>query len=66
MIELAIKTPDNISPFHILLDVVDADVPALFGFDVLDGICLMVDNISNRLWDRIAVSNDPLEIMDKW
>ena len=66
MIELAIQTPDNIPPIHILLDVVDMGVPALIGFDVLDANCLMVNNISNRLWNRVVISNDLLEVVDKW
>ena len=26
----------------------------------------MVDNISNRLWSRAIISDDPLQIVDKW
>ena len=66
MIELGIQTPDHTPPICILLDVVDVDIPALIGLDVLDGHCLMVDNISNRLWNRVIISEDPLEFVDKW
>ena len=66
IIELAIQTPDHISPISILLYVVDVDIPPLIGLDVLDSNCLMVDNISNRLWHRTIISNDLLEIVDKW
>ena len=66
MIGLAIQTLDNIPTIYVLLDVVDVDIPALIGLDVLEGNFLMVDNISNRLWHRIVISNDPLEIVDKW
>ena len=66
MIELAIQTPDIIPPIHILPDVVDLDIPALIGLDDLNGNCLMVDNISNRLMHRVVISVCPLEIVDKW
>ena len=52
-------------PIQILHDVVDVDIPALIGLDVLDGNFLMVDNISNRLWHRIVISEDPYEIVDR-
>ena len=65
MIELVIQTTDHIPPISILLDVVDVDIPALIGIDVLDGNCLKVDNMSNRLWHHTIISNDPLEIVDK-
>ena len=66
IIELAIQTPDHIPPISILLDAVEVDVPALICLNVLDRSFLMVDNISNRLWQRIVISNDPLDIVNKW
>ena len=45
MIKLSIHASDNISSISILLDVVDVDVPALTGLDVLDGNFLVVDNM---------------------
>ena len=65
MIELSIQTPENIPLIHVLLNVVDVNIPALIGLDVLDGNFLMVDNISNHLWHRIVISNGTLEIVDK-
>ena len=65
MLILTIQKPDNTPPIHIPLDVVDVNIPELIGLDFLDGNRLMVDNISNRLWYRILISNDPLEIVDK-
>ena len=66
IIELAIQITNNIPPMYILLNKVDVDKPAYIGLDVLDGNFLKVDNISNRLWHRIAILNDPLEILHKW
>ena len=66
MIELAIQTPDIIPTIHIMLDVIGVDISALIGLDVLDDNFLIVDNISNRLWYRVVISVDPLEIVGKW
>ena len=65
MIELAVKTPDHIPPINDMLDVVEVDIPALLGLDLLDGHGLVIDNVTNRLWKRIVVSYDPLKFIDE-
>ena len=65
LIELAIATSDNITPIHFLMDVVSVDIPALLGLDIMDGNCLMVENITNRLWHRVILHDEPLEVADK-
>ena len=66
MIELDIQTPDLTPPTRILRDVVDVDISELIGLDDLNVHCLMVDNISNRLWNRVIILDEPLEFVDKW
>ena len=66
MIELDIQTLNNILHIHILLDLVYVYISTLIGLDVFDGNFFTVDKMSNRLWHRILISNDPLEIVHKW
>lgn len=37
MIEIELKTPSHVAKIPVLMDIVPIDVPALVGFDVLDG-----------------------------
>ena len=66
MIELALQTRDYTPPTNILLDVVNVDLSAFISIDVLDGNFIMVDNISNRLWNRVITSDDLLQIVNEW
>ena len=34
--------------------------------EVLDGNNLIVDNVTNRLWNRIIINKDPLRFEDIW
>ena len=65
MIELAIQKLDHIPPTSILFGVVDADISALAGLDVLDSNCFIADNISNSFCHFILISDDSLEIFNK-
>ena len=64
MVDPAIKTPDHVPRINVMLDVVDVDIPALLGLDVLDGNSLIVENVTNRLWERTVVSHGPLRFID--
>ena len=66
MNELIMQTLDNFSPTLILLDEVDVNIPELISFYILDCNYLVLDNISNRFWLRIVLSDDPLETVYKW
>ena len=57
-LELLLKTPENITPIIVMLDIVPVDVPALLGLDVLYSTSLVIDNVLNRLWNRIIISDE--------
>ena len=46
LVELTVRTPDHVIPINFMLDV---DIPALLGLDVLYGHSLIVGNVTNRL-----------------
>ena len=66
MVELILPTPGSVRDVPILMDVVDIDIPALLGLDVLDGNNLFVDNVTGHLWNRIVTCNEPLRFKDRW
>ena len=68
IIELCLKTPLQIPEIMVLMDFVPVDVPALFGFDVLDSESLCADNVTNYLVHRFlsSRSSDILEYDDIW
>ena len=66
MIELFLPTTRHIPAIPILLDVVDVNIPALLGLDVLDGNNIFVDNVTGHLRSRITTSKDPPQYEDRW
>ena len=66
MFELAVETPNHLPPINIMLDVVDVDISVLLDLDDLDGHSLIVENVTNRLWERTMVSYDPLRLINDW
>ena len=66
MIELILPTPGNRREIPVIMDVVDVDIPALLGIDVLDGNNLFVDNVAGHLWNRIITCKEPLQFEDRW
>ena len=59
MAELLLSTTRHIKDVPILLDVVNANVPALFRLDSLDDINLFVVNVTGYLWNN-GVMNEIL------
>ena len=60
MVELMFTKPGFSLEILILLDVVDLEIQALLGLDVLDCNNLLFDNVTNHLWKGIIVNLDPL------
>jgi len=54
---LMMETPTGIPPVEVNCDIVDVDVPALLGMDVLDREKLIADTVSNRLVQRIPMTS---------
>ena len=67
-VEIALDKPANISPIHVLMDIVPVHIPALLGLGVLDGECLYADNVTNRLVHRHVLSRtgEQLQYEDLW
>ena len=61
-----LEIPENMPDIPVLLDVVPVSILALLGLDVLDSHSLLPDNVTNRLWNRIIVSESPLQFIDEW
>ena len=57
--------PGHIQDIPILLGIVGANVPALLGFDVLDGFILLVENVAERLRNRVITNEHPLQCEDR-
>ena len=49
----------------VILDVVNVDIPALLGIDVLSVYSFVPDNVTNRFWHRIVLSKKPIEVYDE-
>ena len=61
-----LETPEHIPDISVLMDIVSVNVPALLGLNVLYSHSLLSDSVTNRLWNRITVSQDPLQFIDEW
>ena len=46
----------------VILDIIDVEIPALLGLDVLDGNNLPVDNVIKHLWNCIIANVDPFKV----
>lgn len=68
VVELHLKTPDDIQPIPVVLDVVNVDVPAFLGLDALDSSALYAVTVTNRLVNRVVTSKEgqPLTYFDAW
>ena len=49
MIELILSTLESTFDIPFILDVVDVEIPALLGLDILDGNNLLVDKVTNHI-----------------
>ena len=67
-VTLPLKTPSGIPKVMIELDIVDADIPALVGMNVLDKKSLTPCTITNRLIHKVkGTTRDGKDIMiDSW
>ena len=66
IVELFLDTPNGTPPLPVLLDIVDVNIPALLGLDILDGYSLNADTVSNRLIHRIPCSKSVSGYTDDW
>ena len=57
-VELPLATPPVHVPIFVAIDIVDADIPALPGLDVLDGESLFAEAATSRLINRPVTSKD--------
>ena len=60
MMELMLPTPESTLDISVIIDVIDVEIPALLVQDVLDGKNLLVDIVTNHLWNRLVINKDPL------
>jgi len=65
---IAIEKPSNVPRVYVEMDVVDADIPALLGLDVLDRERLVADTVFNGLARRVWVKkvNGRDIYIDEW
>ena len=61
-----LEIPGYIPDIPVFMDVVPVNVLALLGLYVLDSHSLLPDNIPNRPWNRIIVSQNPVQFIDEW
>ena len=66
MVKHILPIPEGYPDISILLDVVNANIPALLGIDALDGKILFLDNASGHLWNRIIINRKQLRHNDGW
>ena len=68
MVELWLRIPSPRRSIPVLIDIVEVNVPALLGLDVLDSERLYACNVTNKLFHRRILSKegDPLEFVDMW
>ena len=64
MIELMLAALGCTLDIPVAVDVVDVEILPLLGFDVLDVNNVVVDNLTNHLWNRIITYKDPLRYED--
>ena len=64
--ELKLETSEYILDIPVLVDIVPVNVPANLGLDVLDSLSLLPDTVTNRLWNCIIISLNPLHFIDEW
>ena len=60
MVRLMLLTLEFSLDIPVILDVVDVEIPALLGLDILDGNNLPVDKVINHLSNRIITDKGPL------
>ena len=64
---LPLATPPGKPPIFVQMDVVNADIPALLGMDILDRESLIADTVANRLTKRSVVhDNGSYFYFDEW
>ena len=51
-VSISLATPPGIPPLPVVMDVVEAEIPALLGLDMLDKELLTADTVTNRLTKR--------------
>ena len=54
---LYLDTPNGVPPIPVELDLVQADIPALLGIDVLDREGRIADTVANRLTKRVRATS---------
>ncbi len=68
VIKLPLKTPPGVADIFVDFDIVQADVPALLGMDVLDREGLVADTVFNRLARRssVEVGSGTAAYIEEW
>ena len=66
-VSLPMKTSTGVTPILVEMDIVDADVPALLGMDVLDRECLAADKVQNHLIRKYSIGKGSgTTHLDEW
>lgn len=67
-VSIPLATPDGFKPIIVSFDIVQADVPAIIGMDVLDRENLVADTVYNRLASRksFAIGNNIMIYVYDW
>ena len=67
-VNIPLRTPFAIAPINVQLDVVQTDIPALLGMDILDRELLIADTVANRLTKRVRVEHKDVTMsyVDEW
>ena len=67
-VTIPLAAPAGIKPIPVVLDIVDADIPALLGLDVLDKESLVADTVTNLLTKRtlLRLQNGQHRYRDEW
>ena len=66
MVEQELPTPGSIPDIPVILDFVDVELKPLLGLEALDRSNLLVDNVTNHLWNPIITNKDPFRFEDIW
>ena len=68
MVELCLRTPNDVPNIMVVMHIVPVNVPALLGLDVMDAEGLYADIVTNRLVHRkiLSRSSDEFEYDNMW
>ena len=66
VVELMLETPGSTPDTLVIFDVVDVDIPVFLGINILDRNNLLVDSVTNHLWNHKITNKDTFRFEDIW